>query len=330
MTTRTKITDYLSREEQRRFSERSDARGFFAIGSTWAVIALTFALLARFPHPLTYVLALVVLGGRQLALAILTHEGAHRSLFATRWLNDVFTDVTCARPIWNDVARYREHHIRHHAHTNTERDPDASLSHPFPTSRRSLVRKLLRDVSGISGLRRVVGLVLMDVGVLEYTVAADVKKRPRDGRKTMDYVREGVRNMGGVVITNALLFGALALAGHAWVYSAWVVAYLTTFSLFVRIRSLAEHACTAQTEDVFHNTRTTKAGLLARATVAPVHVNYHIEHHALVSVPYYRLPALHALLRERGATGEPPTYLDVLRIVTSRASSTEGSATATA
>lgn len=316
MSTRTRITDHLSREELKAFSARSDARGFFAIFSVWAVIAGCFALLAAFPNPLVFVLVVIVLGGRQLALAILTHEAAHRTLFETRVLNDAVTDVLCARPIWNDVTRYREHHVRHHAHTNTARDPDASLSHPFPTTKGSLARKLLRDVSGISGLRRMLGLVLMDIGVLEYTVAADVKKRPRNGRTFRDYAREGLHNMSYMLITNALLFGLLAALGHAWVYTAWVVAYLTTFSLFVRIRSLAEHACTEQTSDVFHNTRTTRAGLFARMTVAPVHVNYHIEHHALVSVPYYRLPALHALLRERGVIDEPPDYLDVLRIVT--------------
>jgi fatty acid desaturase len=321
MTTRTKITDYLSRDELKAFSERSDARGFFAIASTWAIIAASFALLARFPNPFVFVLVVIVLGGRQLALAILTHEAAHRSLFATRALNDVLTDWLCARPIWNDVARYREHHIRHHAHTNTERDPDASLSHPFPTTRVSLARKLLRDLAFVSGLRRILGLVLMDIGVLEYTVAADVKSRPRNGRTWVDYAREGIRNMSGMIVTNVALFLVLFALGVGWVYVAWVVAYLTTFSLFVRIRSLAEHACTEQTEDIFMNTRTTRAGFLARMTVAPVHVNYHIEHHALVSVPYYRLPALHATLRERGATSEPPTYVDVLRIVTSRTAS---------
>lgn len=318
MTERTKITDYLTRDELKAFSRRSDARGFFAIVSTWLVIGLAFALLARFPHPITFVVAVFVIGGRQLALAILTHEAAHRSLFETRALNDVFTDLACARPIWNDVARYREHHVRHHAHTNTARDPDASLSHPFPTTRTSLARKLARDVVGVSGLRRIVGLVLMDIGVLEYTVAADVVKRPRNGRSTLDYVREGARNMRGMLLTNALLFGVLYAVGAGWVYAAWVVAYLTTFSLFVRIRSLAEHACTEVTEDIFRNTRTTSAGLLARMTVAPMNVNFHIEHHALVSVPYYRLPALSAVLRARGAVGAPPTYLDVLRIVTAR------------
>jgi fatty acid desaturase len=98
----------------------------------------------------------------------------------------------------------------------------------------------------------------------------------------------------------------------------WLLSYVTPFPLFLRIRSLAEHACTETTTDMFLNTRTTRAGFLARVTVAPIRVNYHLEHHVLPGVPYFRLPLMHRLLRERGAVEKPPGYLDVLRIVSSR------------
>ncbi|WP_394836696.1 fatty acid desaturase family protein [Pendulispora rubella] len=312
-----KVKDVLSHDEIRALTARSDAAGFWAVGSTWAIIALAFAVLARWPHPMTFVLAVVVLGGRQLALSILMHEAAHRSLFARRAGNDVLTDWLCARPVWNDVARYRKHHAMHHAHTGTDLDPDRSLADPFPVSRRSLVRKFARDLVGITAVKRVIGLVLMDLEVLEYTVAANVTRRPRNGRRFFDYAKAGLRNGGGMLLTNGALAGVLAATGHLWLYSAWVVAYFTTFSLFVRIRSLAEHACTERGADPFRNTRTTQAGFLARLTVAPCHVNYHIEHHLLVAVPYYRLPKLHRLLRARGAIGEVvPNYAAVLAIVT--------------
>ena len=61
-------------------------------------------------------------------------------------LNDVVTDWLCARPVGLDVARYRQHHLAHHAHAGTERDPDRSLVEPFPVSRASLVRKFARDL----------------------------------------------------------------------------------------------------------------------------------------------------------------------------------------
>lgn len=316
--TRGKPTEFFTRDELVKLTSRSDLAGAWAVGSTWAIIGLAFAALARWPHPVTFAIAIVVLGGRQLALSILMHEAAHRTLFRTRWLNDAFTDWACARIMWNDVDRYRRHHLRHHSQTGTDLDPDRSLVEPFPTTRASLARKLARDLFGLTALRRIVGLVLMDAGVLEYSVAGDARRRPRGDRTPLDFVREGAGHMVGVVATNLALALVLAATGHAWLYAAWVSAYMTTFSVFVRIRSFAEHACTAQGTNVLDNTRTTRAGLLARVTVAPIRVNYHLEHHMLVGVPYFRLPAMHAMLQQRAVTPRPPGYLDVLRLVASR------------
>jgi fatty acid desaturase len=46
-----------------------------------------------------------------------------------------------------------------------------------------------------------------------------------------------------------------------------------------RLRSIAEHAVVPDDDDPLRNTRTTAAGPLARAFLAPYWVNYHLEHH---------------------------------------------------
>jgi fatty acid desaturase len=313
-----KAIDVLSRDEIASLTGASDAMGAWAVVSTWAVIAVALAVVARWPNAFTVVGALVVVGGRQLALAILMHEGAHRTLFRTRWLNDFAADWLSGRPIWTDLRRYRVHHLTHHTKTGTDEDTDISLSAPFPTTRASLARKVVRDLTGVTGIKGLYGRLLMDAGVLKWTVAQDVQRLPRNGRAWTEYVRDAGRNMAPTVLTNAVLFGVLAAMGHAWLYAIWAGAYLTTFNLFMRIRSMAEHACTEKTPDSFRNTRTTRAGWLARMTVAPVRVNYHLEHHLLVAVPYFRLPAMHRLLRDRGTVAEPPGYLQVLDLVSSR------------
>src|SRR5262249_19748874 len=115
------------------------------------------------------------------------------------------------------------------------------------------------------------------------------------------HLRAGARNLAGPMLTNALLAGALALTGHGWVYVAWPIAFVTTFSVVLRVRSIAEHACTEASDDPFRNTRTTLTGPLGRLCVAPHRVGYHLEHHLLMTVPHFKLPALHRLLVERGA-----------------------------
>jgi fatty acid desaturase len=245
------------------------------------------------------------------------HDASHGTLFKTRWLNYVFVDWVCARPIWNDLQKYRVHHLAHHSKTGTDKDTDISLVTPFPCSRGSLLRKFMRELSGITGIKFFVGRLLMDMGYIQWTVASEVVRLPAEGQTMADRLRLLARNATPTVLVNALLFALLWAAGHPWLFVAWLAAYATPFSLFVRIRSLAERACTERTSDMFRNTRTTRAGWLARATVAPLRVNFHLEHHALPSVPYFQLPRMHEMLRARGGVAEAPGYLDVLKIVSS-------------
>ncbi|MCA9632343.1 MAG: fatty acid desaturase family protein [Myxococcales bacterium] len=311
-----KVSEMFSREEIRELTRRSNWRGWLALLSIWSGIAASFIVLAVWPHPLTLILALIVLGGRQLGCAILMHEGSHGTLFANKRLSRFVSDWFAGKLVWTDQARYRVHHGKHHRYTGTERDVDRSLVANLPTTRRGLYRKFLRDLLGLTGLKRLVGLFLMDMGLLKWTVATDTHRLPR--RRLGEHLRSLVRNAWGVWLMNAALALVLWLCGQLWLYGVWVLAYLTTFSLFLRIRSLAEHACLEQSPDMLRNTRTTRAGWLARLTVAPLSVNYHLEHHLMPGVPYYRLAAMHRLLVERGFTPRAPGYLDVLRAVSAR------------
>jgi fatty acid desaturase len=316
-----RVTEVLTREEIAQLTKPSDGRGAWSVTVTWSLIAFALALVWRWPNALTVVVALVVLGGRQLALAILMHEASHRSLFATRWLNDVVGTWLCAAPVWLHLEEYREHHLRHHSFTGLDQDPDLGLVTPFPVSRASLARKLARDLFGVTGLKRVVGLTLMDLGYLTYTASVGAKWTGR-GRPLGEVVAFGVRRLGPVVLVNGALVAVMVLVGAPWLALLWFGAYLTTFSLFLRIRSLAEHACTERSEDPLRNTRTTKANVLARLTVAPHHVNFHLEHHLLMTVPHYRLEALHRLLGEKGVLADATLatgYAEVLRLVSSGA-----------
>ena len=110
----------------------------------------------------------------------------------------------------------------------------------------------------------------------------------------------GWRKLAPVALTNAVLFAILALAGHPWLYLLWVAAWLTTNRLVTRIRSIAEHALTPNANDALNNTRTTVARWWERLLIAPNRVNYHLEHHLIMTVPHYKLPRFHRMLRERG------------------------------
>jgi len=321
--TRRKISAIFSREEIQRLTRRSDARGALAIASAWGAITATFAVMAwSMSKPLwvsipVCVAGVALIGGRQVGLAILTHEATHKTLFNNKMVNDIAADWLCGRPVGLDLYKYRAHHFIHHTKTGTAEDSDISLIRNLPTTRASLLRKFGRDLVGITGGKFLVGRVLMDAELIKWTVATDVVWLPKDDRGYLDYAKAILRNAGPTILTNVALFAALWAVGYPWLYLAWVVAYLIPYPLFLRVRALAEHAATEMTSDMFKNTRTTKAGCLARMLFAPFNVNYHIEHHALASVPFYRLPQVHTMLRARGIVDAPPDYLDVLKLVSS-------------
>lgn len=321
--TRRRVTSLFTSEELKALTRRSDLMGALSLASVWVAIAACFALVGfglslSGPAGITLaVIGVVLLGGRQLGLAILTHEGSHNSLFKSRWANDVLTDWLCARPIAVDLLRYRKHHFRHHTRTGTDEDSDISLVAGLPTTWSSMLRKVARDLSGLTGLKFLLGRVLMDAELLAWTVASEQTRLPR--RSIGFHLRRLLANSWRAVLANVCLWGLLALAGHGELYLAWVLAYLVPYPLFIRIRSMAEHAAMERVPDMFRNTRTTRAGWLARVTVAPYHVNYHLEHHAMASVPWYRLRQLHRTLRARGAVSEPPGYWSVLKIMCSAA-----------
>lgn len=306
------VGSILSRDEIRSLSRRSDWWGAWAVLSTWGIVAGAFFMLARWPNPLTFLAALILIAGRQLALGILQHEASHGTLFETRWCNRLIGEWLCARPVWQNLSKYRPHHLRHHAETGTERDPDISLHRGYPVGWPSLRRKLIRDCAGLTGIKTVIGLLLMDAGRIRWTVANDVVRLPRD-----DGWRHALQFAGNIwpmLAVNGLLFAILDACGHPGLFAVWVLAFITPLPLFLRIRSVAEHGCLPRTEDPFANTRTIRAGWLARLTVAPVAVNYHLEHHLMPGVPYYRLRDLHDLLRAKGLVAEPQGYWGVLKL----------------
>lgn len=65
----------------------------------------------------------------------------------------------------------------------------------------------------------------------------------------------------------------------------------------LRLYLLAEHGDCPQVADMLQNTRTTFTARAVRALAW--NMPYHAEHHLAPQVPFHRLPALHALIRDR-------------------------------
>jgi fatty acid desaturase len=274
---------FMTEAELANVRERVTWRGVSMIAHAWAVIAAAVALVAAFPNPLTYLLAVAVIGSRQLGLAILMHDGAHGALARDERTNLWLSQWFCAFPVGAETRAYRRYHLQHHAHTQTEKDPDLVLSAPFPITHASYRRKFMRDITGQTGFEQRKAQIMNALGA-----------RDHSWRQQLNGLWQ---NLGPQLLTQAVLLALCVAAGVWWAYPLlWLVPLLTWFQVVTRVRNIAEHAVVSDSADPLRNTRTTVANWLERAFVAPYYVNYHLEHHLLFYVPAYNLPRVHAIL----------------------------------
>src|SRR3954468_24230626 len=298
----------VSAEQLAGLRRRVEWKGIALIAHAWAVILGSIALVAVFPNPLTFLVAVVLIGSRQLGLAILMHDGAHGCLSRDAGRNMALSQWFCAYPIFAETGAYRRYHLQHHQRTQQDDDPDLVLSRPFPITRASYRRKFWRDITGQTGYEQRKAQFMNALGESSWPLA--------------QRMRHFGEKLGPQFAANAILFASLAAAGVWWAYPLlWLVPLLTWQMVITRVRNIAEHAVILDKDDPLRNTRTTRANWLERALVAPYFVNYHLEHHLLYYVPCYNLPKLHAILM-RGPHAPRmevrPNYLSVLRLVTAK------------
>jgi fatty acid desaturase len=297
----------LTQGEIQDLQRMQDWRSWWTLAVNWGLVFASFALVSWRPNPITILIALFVIGARQLGFAVLMHDASHYTLFSGKKLNDWVGNWLGAYPIWGDLRPYRPYHLQHHAHTWTDKDPDVSLAMPFPITKESFRRKVWRDLSGQTGWKRARFTVKRDMGWSQGKV--------QRGK------RAGPRKLVPVLITNAALLAILTAFGHPTLYMLWVVAWLTTYSLVMRIRAIAEHSMVPDPSNELTHTRTTLASWWERLLIAPNAVNFHLEHHLNMRVPHYHLARMHSMLDERGVLKQAlvaPSYATVLREASSK------------
>lgn len=286
-------------------------RAWLTLFVNYGLIAASMALVAYLPNLLTVTVALFIIGTRQLGFAVVMHESAHYTLFNNRKLNDFVGNWLAGYPIYLSANMYRTHHLEHHAKTWTDGDPDLPLATAFPVSKASMARKIMRDLLGITGLKKLIGTSYLVIKVMrgEEVDSGTLPMRMERG--------PAARMLVGTVVTNLALFGVFWSLGQPLLYLLWFGAWMTTNNLVARVRSIAEHAVVPDPSEPIGQTRTVRAGWLERLLIAPNCVQYHLEHHLVMTVPHYNLPKFHAMMRERGlleGACVADNYVQVLRV----------------
>ena len=287
----------LPRELVQELTRRSTWRATAAVASDFVVLALAISAgLYYWPNPLVIFPSVLVIGSRQHALFVIAHDAAHYLLYENRRLNDL-VGRTCAMLQGLSMCTYRVIHRMHHNNLYGELDPDTALHGGYPRGRAYLVKKLLKDLSGLTAWKTYAYFL---GGAPALNTATNVALRPLDdtSQKLRDEARTD-RNM--VIAFHAILLVLFAWSGYLLQYLVlWVLPLVTVVQAILRLRAIAEHGATTDFSSPLTAARTNIAPAWLEWLIFPHQVNYHIEHHLYASVPHYNLPRLHRELRSRG------------------------------
>jgi fatty acid desaturase len=280
-----------------RLRQRSPGRATAAVVHDFAVLALAIWLALYFwPNPLVIVPAVIVIGTRQHALFVIAHDAAHYLLYENRVTNEL-VGRACAMVQGLSMCTYRVIHRLHHNNLYGALDPDTALHGGYPRGRSYLVRKLLKDLSGLTAWKTYAYFL---GGAPALNTATNVALRPLDD--TSEKLRSEARqDRNAVIFFHLAMLVLFALSGYLVQYLVlWVLPLVTVVQAMLRLRAIAEHGATIDFSSPLTAARTNTGPAWLEWLLFPHHVNYHIEHHLYASVPHYNLPALHGEMRARG------------------------------
>ena len=287
----------LPREVVQQLTRRSAWRATAAVAHDFAVIALALAVaLYAWPNPLAMLLSVLVIGTRQHALFVIAHDAAHYLLYERRWLNDAVGRF-CATVQGLSMCTYRVIHRLHHNNLYGELDPDTALHGGYPRGRSYLLKKLLKDLSGLTAWKTYAYFL---GGAPALNTATNVAMRPLDD--TSEKLRnEARRDRNTVIVVHVLLLAFFAWSGYLVQYLVlWILPLVTVVQAILRLRAIAEHGATTDFSSPLTAARTNTGPTWLEWLIFPHHVNHHIEHHLYASVPHYNLKRLNREMAQRG------------------------------
>jgi fatty acid desaturase len=287
----------LPRELILELTRRSVWRASLAVLQDSAVIAAALAAaLAYWPNPLVILLSVLVIGTRQHALFVIAHDAAHYLLFENRKANDL-VGRACATVQGLSMCTYRVIHRLHHNNLYGELDPDTALHGGYPRGKWYLVKKLLKDLSGLTAWKTYAYFL---GGAPALNSATNVALRPLDD--TSEKLRSEARSDRNTVIAfHVVLLVVFAWSDYLVQYLVlWILPLVTVVQAILRLRAICEHGATTDFSSPLTAARTNVCPAWLEWLIFPHHVNYHIEHHLYASVPHYNLPRLHREMAARG------------------------------
>ncbi len=290
----------LKPQEIKELSQLSPWKGYLALFFDYLLLFSLFAIGIAFPKWWVIALLIPFIARTQLALAIIMHDGAHRRLHPQPKVSDFISQAFVAGPILFSSDSYKKNHLLHHKVPLQEEDPDLSLIAGYPIGKGSFFRKICRDLFGLSYFKFIHYFLYG-----QHKRAREVTKEKKNASKKK---QSPLFLAATILIPNGLFFALFAYFQRPWLYFfLWLLPLMTWLQLFLRIRGIAEHSGYKPNNNQALCSRTV-VNWWQTFFVAPHNVNYHIEHHLYVGIPFYHLPKAHKILKERKALPTQNTF----------------------
>jgi beta-carotene hydroxylase len=196
------------------------------------------------------------------ALYTVVHESVHSNISSRtkslRWVDTVAGLIACV-PLWLHFHQHKRQHMQHHAHTNEETDPDIYAKGSF---------------LGWIFLRAPIALLSYFNPVQQYW----------DCQRFHCVRREYVYTFLSFSAYSAIVIGLIA-AGYAWeVLILWFAPWWIGQTVMLTFFTWTPHHDHSETGRY----RNTRVSLFPGANFILQGQNYHLIHHMIPSIPYYR------------------------------------------
>ncbi|PON19444.1 fatty acid desaturase [Candidatus Entotheonella serta] len=223
-------------EVVRRLSVINPLKATLAILHTCGGVAICVAAALTWWTPWVVIPAMVVIASRQQALFVLAHDAAHYRMFNSRWLNEAIGRA-CGAVVGVSMCTYRVVHRLHHNYLYEAQDPDIPLHGGYPRGRVYLLKKLTRDLLGLTAWK-----------TYKYFFGApvindEVEQTNRPLNDTSPRLRRTARQDRWLVVSFHVAAPVVAfVSGYGVAYVLlWLLPLVTILQPILRFRAICEH-----------------------------------------------------------------------------------------
>ena len=211
------------------------------------------------------------------------HECQHGTAFKTRWINELFYEISSFMTI-REASLWRWSHSRHHTHTIiVDFDPEIQVTRPADLFK--IAVDFLDLYSGPIEIKRIASHAFGIFTSAEQDYIPLVA-RHRTIRSSRIYLLIMLAVIAYAVVSRSFL--PILFVWTPRFYGGWLH----------QLCGLTQHAGLA--ENVYDHRKSTRTVYMNSVyRFLYMNMNYHIEHHMFPTVPYFALPTLHEAIKSQ-------------------------------